>query len=191
MKRYVFSLLACFMLVLFLVSCQPTQEEAIITPDYPSYSTVDEAVKASDLIVEGNVLSKEYKMLDVSHEDRSDDPQRNPGGTNQSSPDLPYTIYEIEVSKVYKGDVTKGDIVEIKIIGGEFKDVQYVVSEPIPQLDSQNQYTLFLTTFENSPASPINLMDSIFTFTDGYLKSIGSESLVKRFSVDELLELSD
>lgn len=155
---------------------------------YPSYSTVDEAVKAANLVVEGNILDKEYKMLDITYDEEGNDPKENPGGSKEPSPELPYTIYKVKVSKVYKGDITEGDTIGVKVLGGKFKDAQYIVQDSMPELSNQTQYTLFLSTFEDSPASLVNLTDSVFVSEDGYLQAVNSKSSMKRFSADELMK---
>lgn len=177
MKRCISLIFTCFVLILVMVACKPRQESIVhINMDYPAYSTLDEAVGAANLIVEGKSLGKEYKMLDI--------------GSGESS-SMPYTVYDIEVVKVYKGDIKEGDVIEVKILGGKFKDVEYVLASPSPILNDDGEYVLFLSTYEDSPASLINPIDSVFELKDGNLQALNSKSFIKPFRLDELANKSN
>ena len=121
-------------------------------------------------IVEVKVISSESVTLDANEsltDEQTNDSERNPGGeTDRQS--LPYTIYTVEVMQVYKGDVTVGNTIEMKQLGGTIDHVHYV-QEDAMTIEIGNTYIMFLETYENSPASLINPIQGIYEYTDGII----------------------
>ena len=71
----------------------------ILQAEYPQYDTAPDLVGASDLVFQGTVRNIKYQMLDVSTEKGRDQDT----GLLESEA-MPYTLYTIDVEKVYKGD---------------------------------------------------------------------------------------
>jgi galactitol-specific phosphotransferase system IIB component len=76
----------------------------IICADFPYYDTVQKLVETADIIVTGKVVGVERRAINVS--------------LAADSAESPWVdeclVSSIEVKRVIKGDVEKGDIVEVK-----------------------------------------------------------------------------
>lgn len=94
--------------------------------DYPVYATVDDLYAKADLVIEGV-----------------------PGdGVNRAFEGTSYKVYEVEVSRVWKGIVTPGDIVEVKRVRDEEQ-----------QLDGGKGYLLFLESYPDFPGVPASTLN--------------------------------
>ena len=82
------------------------------------------------------------------------------GTTAEENSFMPYTIFEIEVSKVYKGDI-KNQTVYIKRLGG-ISDFTICEVEGAPKIEYGNRYLFVAKTFENSYPSLLNLNQCTF-----------------------------
>ncbi len=78
--------------------------------DWPYYENVDEAVSASDYIFSGKVKEISFDILDMKSGLSDDAP------ISKSTSRMLYTIYEIEIVTVHKGEV--GGTVKIAFPGG-------------------------------------------------------------------------
>lgn len=125
----------------------------IIHVDYPSYDTAQELVSASDLVFSGKPKNIRYEMLNIMTEPSGDSMT---GLKNSES--LPYTIIEIEINNVYKGEITT-DTIEIKIIGGTFGGQIYTV-DGYDEILLNNNYLFIANTYPNSYPSLVNLSQS-------------------------------
>lgn len=87
-----------------------------------SYEDLESLITSSDLIVTG-------KVINLIPEKRID---------------LVFTKEVVEIRKVLKGDVKKGDTVEVLFTGGEIDNTVTASIEDAPLMDLKNQYVLFL-----------------------------------------------
>jgi len=96
------------------------------TGDYPVYATVDDLFAKADLVIEGV-----------------------PGdGAGRAFQGVAYRVYEVEVSRVWKGVVKPGDIVEVKRVRDEEQ-----------QLDGGKGYLLFLESYPDFPGVPASTLN--------------------------------
>lgn len=70
----------------------------IIHPDWPSYNTAEEIVKAATNIYSGTVIDISFAIVDMKKGSVDEDPK----SSNTSR--MLYTIYTVEVQESYKGD---------------------------------------------------------------------------------------
>lgn len=155
MKKAFFS---CLLLVvcLSLGACGKETSEAknegmvtSIHADYPVYDTAQELVESADLVFGGTVENITYETMDVRTESGVD----SLTGLSESQ-GMPYTLYEIKVTEIYKGSV-EGDTIIVKCLGGEVDGNIYVLDET--STISMGETYLFLTeTYENSYPSLLN-----------------------------------
>ena len=122
---------------------QTKSEEITIqnSADYPFYATAQELVEAADLIFSGSVESVTYEMLDVRTETGTD----SLNGSSEAQ-GIPYTLYEINVSEVYKGTVDE-DTLTVKCPGGEGDTLT---------ISQGGTYLFLTTTYENTYPSLLN-----------------------------------
>lgn len=123
MTKKIWLLFLTAVMVFSLISCgtkisdnsNKSIENLIIRADYPMYENAQELVDAADLVFTGTVTSIKYEMLNV---------EVDTGGDSAS--DTPYTIFEVLVSKVYKGNIDS-KTVYLKRPGGQFESTEYVL----------------------------------------------------------------
>lgn len=180
MKKRCFAVVIC--LILFVGSmggCQSKTPEKTVTisADYPGYDSLEALTDRADLIVQGTVKEMQYKQIDISLGKGSDD-----------SPS-PYTVYTVAVDEVFKGDGNVGETVEVKVPGGIFDGVAYVIEGmDSPLLETDQSYVLFLATYENLPASLLNLTQAAYEIEEnGELAGAESDSSIRlEFSIEDL-----
>lgn len=119
----------------------------IISADYKEYSLAQELVADADWIFSGTVKNIIYENLNI-------------GTTSDRDSFMPYTIFEIDVSKVYKGDI-KDKTVYIKRLGG-ISDFTICEVAGAPKIEYGNRYLFVAETFENSYPSLLNLNQCTF-----------------------------
>jgi len=122
----------------------------ILQAEYPQYDTAPDLVGASDLVFQGTVRNIKYQMLDVSTEKGRDQDT----GLLESEA-MPYTLYTIDVEKVYKGTI-QTPTVTIKRPGGNFGNNEYIV-EDASEISAGRDYLFVAETYENSYPSLLNL----------------------------------
>jgi hypothetical protein len=122
----------------------------ILQAEYPQYDTAPDLVGASDLVFQGTVRNIKYQMLDVSTEKGRD---QDTGLLELEA--MPYTLYTIDVEKVYKGTI-QTPTVTIKRPGGNFGNNEYIV-EDASEISAGRDYLFVAETYENSYPSLLNL----------------------------------
>lgn len=81
-----------------------------LEPDWPSYKTSDEIVKAASNIYSGKVSEISFAIVDMKTGRIDEDPE------SSSTSRMLYTVYTVEVNKSYKGE--NPGIIKIRKIGG-------------------------------------------------------------------------
>ena len=109
----------------------------ILQTDYPEYDTASELAEAADLIFQGTVSNVKYQMLDVRTEKEKD----QDAGLSETEA-IPYTLYTIDVEKVYKGPL-KEPTITIKRPGGKFGNNEYIAENASDILTGRDY--LFIT----------------------------------------------
>lgn len=138
--------------------------------DYPMYDSAQELVDAADLVFAGEVKNITYEMLDIRTENGTD-----PVTGLEGDVSLPYTIFEIEVSEVYKGEIADHTIY-LKRPGGNFDSVQYKL-EDASDIKIGNRYLFLAAAYENSYASFINANQSSYDL-DASSESTGKDAVM-------------
>jgi hypothetical protein len=184
-------MISCLLLLVFigLCACKTNStcnsKKVILSAYYPSFDSLDAMSKKADLILQGKVISSKFEMLDVGSNSSTDNPKLNPGGkTNNES--LPYTIYTVKIANILKGDTSKGSTIEVKQLGGLDKDsnTQYVEDDS-QSLQINSNYVLFLSTYNNLPASLLNPIQGLYTISNN--KIIANEK--NSIKISEFSEL--
>lgn len=104
-------------------SCAATGCTSSPAVDYRGYSSTEELVEATDVIVEATILSSRHE-ISYPEIDTSGDPRRNPqAGLDPEEIDLesmgvPITVTTVEVVDSLKGTVGVGDRIDVTQVGG-------------------------------------------------------------------------
>lgn len=126
-----------------------------IHAEYPEYDTAQDIVEASDLVFSGTVRTIDYQMLDVGSGMNQDDPE-----VYDESELLPYTLYTVDVEKVYKGNLETSEII-IKQLGGRFDNDEYMI-ENSSEIVEGKKYLFLTETYENTYPSLLNAAQSSY-----------------------------
>lgn len=158
--------------VFLFTSCSTASKDSekttvITRADYPYYEDESAIYEKASLVIRGKIIDKrmEYmsQVIELTKEQK-DDPQLNPGGDVDEEKEM-VTIYKVKIIDSFKGDVVKGDVVEIKQFGGETKDTIYI-EEGAPQISQNGEYIMFLESYEDSPATLLNNVQSLYGIED-------------------------
>ena len=185
MKKRILLLFLPMLIIFILTSCGKTIEEndlgeviTIIHADYPEYDTAQSLVDAADLVFVGQVESVTNQMLDVKTEAGKD------SMTGLAVADsIPYTIYEIEVVTVYKGNIT-GTTISLKRPGGILDGNEYIL-EDATVVTLGNTYLFTAVSFENSYPSFLNSSQSSYDMNDAAPYSIDEKGI----TLSQILEI--
>lgn len=120
------------------------QYTSILKAQYPYYETAEEIVDKADLVFSGTVENSSC-IFDN---------------------DMAYTVYEIKLEKMYKGDVqynenVQEDTVYLRCMGGIWEDTEYIL-EGAPEILIGEKYLFLAATFENAYPTLLNLDQAIY-----------------------------
>ncbi len=164
-KKMCFLVLA---IVCFLVSCRSSVEYlgndnsdiiCVIQADYPEYESPEDIYEVSDLIISGTIINQRYENLNIL----TDNGKESDTGLKESS-EIPYTIYEIRISEIFKGECVE-DTIYVKCPGGIINGVKYV-SSITENLAEEKKYLFLLKTFDDSYPSLINDTQSYYDMNE-------------------------
>jgi hypothetical protein len=166
-------IVVCCGMVAALMGCV-TQEAEVspkekliirVSADYPYYPNVDALTEKADLIVKGTVMDSRVEEIDTRIKTSEENKNLNPGGKTSSTNFL-YTVYTIDVSDSYKGDVEPGETIEIKEIGGESDTTTCIAGETV-KFAKNKEYVMFLSTYESDvPPSLLNPIQSAYNYKE-------------------------
>jgi hypothetical protein len=167
MKKTIIAILSAAMLIA-VCGCSANslfeKETQYMSITYPIYKDIYGMTEKATDIVLGRVTNQRVEELDLTIYPESEEELNNellyPGG--YPSPHfVTCTIYTLIISEVYKGNHEAGAVIEIKELGGETDDVIYVVY-PAVTLAVENDYVLFLSSYEKLPASLLNPLQGAY-----------------------------
>lgn len=149
--------------------------------EYPAYDTAQELVDTADLIFSGTVERVSYEMLDVRTEAGSD----TLTGISETQ-NIPYTIYEIKLTEIYKGN-TEGDMIYIKQPGGEFDGNKYVI-DGATAIHQGETYLFLAETYENSYPSLLNATQAAYDMNAGEMLNEDENETITLSQILEILK---
>jgi len=93
-----------------------------------------------------------------------------------------FTVHRLLVLDVFMGESHQGEILEVKLIGGQMDNVILINDEYVP-LTVGDVLVLFLETYdiENMPASLLNPVQSVYRFTPSQANAIGSLERTRQY----------
>ena len=130
-------------------------ESIAIQADYPEYDSAKEMIDVADCILSGSIIDSSCETLDIKTEKGKD----SSTGLEKSSK-IPYTIYKINIKKLYKGNI-KDKTISIKCLGGTV-DGDVYSSGMTEQLSKGKDYLFLIKTFEDTYPSLINETQSVY-----------------------------
>ncbi|MEU4555942.1 hypothetical protein [Micromonospora violae] len=162
-------------------------QNVLYRADYPFYTSDDQLFERASLVVQGRVqpASKVVRLVQAAPQGQAlpapVEAERREG--------MVVTVRTVTVSRVFKGDVKPGDVVQVKQLGGKLDGVTYSEEHGVPLLDN-GQYTLFLETYPDQPASLLNPVQGQYLVDAGNgLRSLPGNEITT--SVNRLDTLAD
>ncbi|WP_440119026.1 hypothetical protein [Paenibacillus sp. QZ-Y1] len=175
-KNRILTMLASSIFILSAVGCSSattytaaTKDEPmtiVASEDFPNYSSIGDLSERANTIVKGSVIQTRVEALDdraqvsVTGDGNVMDEPLNPGGEEVPFEKI-YTIHTIQVAESYKGDYTAGDQIEVKQLGGQLGNIEIINDDNLKLIPAKD-YVLFLETYEDTPASLLNYVQSLY-----------------------------
>lgn len=170
---------ACVFIAMLTGCSVPSPERIVYSADYISYESAEELIEDASAIIVGVVESSEVRKVNIELDPRSSDPELNPqAGADDVLEDatLVYTVHSVRVTDVIKGDAGRGDLIEVKQLGGDL-DSQRYSEEGSTFLKQAGTYALYLQTFDGIPASLLNPTQATYEATaDGGFQSVSADN---------------
>lgn len=115
-----------------------------IDADYPEYENIESLYDEADLVVVCENATSRSAFLSVGSSDS----------------EIPYTISNLKIRDVLKGDNSL-DSIDVKQLGGTFGRVRYI-SDDVEQFENNSTYLLFLKTYDDAPSSLLNPIQGMY-----------------------------
>ena len=186
MKKRAFILVGILFSLVLMSACNSNSNTAanenevtVIQVEYPVYDTAEEIVNASDLVFSGTVTEINYESLNVKSETGAD----TETGLVEAS-EIPYTIFNISIEQLYKGNV-ESDSISIKRPGGKM-DGQVFVVEDASTIEVGETYLFITQTYENTYPSLLNVTQASFDMNKPEVSNNGQEN--EGITLSEVLE---
>ncbi|WP_157244529.1 hypothetical protein [Nonomuraea typhae] len=157
MTRLLFPVLAA----MALLSACATAEPVVYSADYPAYESADKLYERASLVVEGTVTGAPARVQELrADKGGGSDPKLNPQAGLESAQQQPgspvvISVYQVRVTKVFKGGAQPGQAVDVQQLGGTLRGVTYEESGA-QVLRPGSGYVLFLETYPDAPAALLN-----------------------------------
>ena len=157
-------------LVLLLVACNQSIYREYHT-DYPYYQTFEDMMDKADSIFEGEVLTSAAYSIDLNAGDDFMKPLHD--NEQPANDDFVYTVYEINVLTVYKGELDINARIKIKVLGGVVGNDVYTDLKSV-RFEDGNKFMFLTVSFTNElmPWSLINPEQGYYQIIDDlYIKN--------------------
>lgn len=157
---------------MIVISTANNRKSNITHADFPYFNDTDSLVENADTIIDGKVIKEEgVKTININLSDNTDE-------------DLyaKYTVFQIEVLDVIKGDLKAGDIIEIKQLGDK-NGIKNEEIEKAGYFAKDQECVFFLVSYKNintdMPYSTLNPSQGSVTFTDNRSQVVSENKLIK------------
>lgn len=132
-KGRIISLVLSVVLLLSITGCT---SNLYTKADFPYYNDVDSLTNESDVIVYGKIIKvNDAKEINIS-------------GDKDKEHKVEYTISDVEIVDVIKGDVEVGDVIQVKQLGNE-NEVANAEVKMVGYFKKDMEYIFFLKSFED------------------------------------------
>ncbi|MCG7376709.1 hypothetical protein MH215_06865 [Paenibacillus sp. ACRSA] len=188
-KIQILTLFASSIFILSTLGCSSVTTQTASTPqapitviaseDFPNYSSINDLSDRADTIIKGNVIQTRVEVLN----DRVQAPEADQenaqkvtleAGNEELAFDKIYTIHTIQVAESYKGAFVAGDTLEVKQLGGQLNNTEIINDDHVSLIPTKD-YVLFLETYEDTPASLLNSIQSLYVIKPASKSSQSTE----------------
>jgi len=168
--------LFCIIVVLFTYN----RKGYITHADFSYLNDTDSLVAGADTIVDGKVIKeKGVKTININLSDN-----------HEEDLFVKYTVFQVEVLDVIKGDLKVGDIIEIKQLGDK-NGIKNVETEKGGYFEKNQECVFFLLSYKNinpdMPYSTLNPYQGSITFTNNKSKVVSENKLINNNIEKEII----
>ena len=155
-----------FTMLSAVVNADECEIEVIhVRSDYPYYDTIDELFEYATLVIKVEVLNDGVaRMINIA----------------ASLPEPVYslfTVHQLRVIEVFKGDVQIDDVIEVRQLGGEL-DGTLLINDSKISFETGDKFVLcLLWNDRNTPAGLLSPWQAVYHVIDGELVSLEGNSL--------------
>lgn len=166
-----FSICSIFFICMIVVLSTYNRKNYITHADFPYFNDTDSLVENADTIIDGKVIKEEgVKTININ---LSDNPEEDLYAK--------YTVFQVEVLDVIKGDIKVGDIIEIKQLGDK-NGIKNEETEEAGYYAENQECVFFLVSYKNvnpdMPYSTLNPSQGSITFIDNKSQVVSENKLI-------------
>ncbi|WP_338543424.1 hypothetical protein [Paenibacillus tundrae] len=188
-KIQILTLLASSIFILSTLGCSSVTTQTASTPqapitviaseDFPNYPSINDLSDRADTIIKGNVIQTRVEALNDRVQASEADQENSQevtldAGNEELAFDKIYTIHTIQVAESYKGAFVAGDTLEVKQLGGQLNNTEIINDDHVSLIPTKD-YVLFLETYEDTPASLLNSIQSLYVIKPASKSSQSTE----------------
>jgi len=170
--RFISAMMVCVAAMFLSTACasvdkademsQGNPVTVVVSQDFPHYKSIDSLAERADAIIKGKVVNTRVEAINDRVISESTNEELNPGGNPPVEKNI-YTIYTIEIEEAYKGNYKPGDTLDFKELGGTVGNTTFVAEEKV-DISNEYDYIFFLATYDNTPASLLNSIQSLYIY---------------------------
>lgn len=175
----------CAALLLGAVACSSPEQKLsqgesgqastiLVSADYPNYTSISSMSDRADTVIRGTVIEKRVEAIDDRSKVSKNSEDLISSANEEYTPNI-YTVYTLKVNESFKGKYQEGDKIEVKEFGGQLGDTNYLNKESVGMGQSED-YVMFLETYEDTPASLLNPVQSLYLFKENGGDTASKES---------------
>jgi len=190
MKKQIVLIFFCILL-LGSFSLSGCGVNATISSDYPYYSDIDSLLKEADIIIVGDIVkSNKAQKININAD-------KEKAKLNREEDLEIYTVSDVKIKEVIKGDLKEGNSIKIKELGDKDGIADSEIVKNGGYLKDNTEHIFFLKSYENIiPGMPYSLLNPIqgrIGFVDDKAKVFSDNTLFKDSAnkIDVLKEIKD
>ena len=176
---FILSAIGCSSVTTQTASTSQAPITVIASEDFPNYSSINDLSDRADTIIKGNVIQTRVEALNDRVQASEADQELAQSAELNACYDDPasakiYTIHTIQVAESYKGTFAAGDTIEVKQLGGQLDNTEIINDDHVSLIPTKD-YVLFLETYEDTPASLLNSIQSLYVIKPASKSSQSTE----------------
>jgi len=133
MKKIISTMIFVVCVLLFFVACGRNSAQVemqwVTTTHgrYPPYHSIEEITLVADYVVRVEVLDERVEKLDILLPPENE--LQDAGGEQLEYYYEIFTVYRLKVLGVFQGDINIGDIMDVRLLGGQYGNEQLIAPD--------------------------------------------------------------
>jgi len=163
MKKLISSIVLIVCILLFFVACGGEEVQPITVVHqgrFIPHDSIERIALVADYVVRVEVLDERVENLDILLPPENE--EQDAGGEELEYYYVIFTVYRLKVLDVFQGDVSAGDIMEVRLPGGQYGDEQ-LIAPAYTYFTMGEELVLFLHgSLGGLPPFPLNPMQGMY-----------------------------